>query len=193
MPIPAGFAQANFIYTGTSVPTGAEWTLGLELGISITDPEAAADALDVAYGLSGLAANLGTGCNLTSILVKFGPDATGPSHTETVSQVGAGGLAGPPNAAFLVNKVTLAGGRAGRGRFFMPCVPEANVDNAGVLGAGVVTAFQDDLNLFYSGVVDRDLFPTLLHGVGSPIPSPTSIIGFQLQAKVATQRRRLRR
>jgi len=192
MPIPDGFAQANFMYTGTAVPHGAEWTLGLDVAPFGGTAADVAAQLEIAYALAGLNANGGTGCNLTNIHVKFGPDATGPSADEAAAHNGSGGAPGPPNTAILVQKNTALGGKAGRGRLYFPSVPEANVDAGGVLGSGVIVAIQADFDTFLDAVRDALIFPVLLHGVSSPISTPTIIESFSVQSVVATQRRRLR-
>jgi len=192
MPIPVSYAQANFIYTGNAVPNGAQWTLGLDISASAGTPALVAADLETEYIASGIAANLSNDANLTSILVKFGPDATGPSAIEAANVLATGGTGGVPNTAFLVRKDTALGGKAGRGRMFLPSVPEASVLQSGVLNSGVVTALQADMDSFFAGLASQGLVPVLLHGDSSPLTTPTPITGFSVQSVVATQRRRLR-
>jgi len=191
--IPEGYAQVNFQYTGDDVPTGAEWTLGLFLeGTGATPVEIAEELFD-AYDGTLLKQYIGSGCDLSSILCKVGPDTTGPSAVVPVVGGSTGGTSSSPNCATLVKKITNQGGRAGRGRMFFPSPPESNVDSAGFILPAIVTAMQTQLDAFYTAIGTGSFSPVVLHGVGSPITTPSLITSFQVDPKSATQRRRLRR
>lgn len=193
MVIPVDYAQVNFRFTGAGAPSGAEVTMGLKVDTYAGSP---ADAATDLYGVwNATWKQVQTNAvALTEVLVKFGPDATGPSGTASGSTTGSITSTGAsPAVSLLVQKVTAVGGRAGRGRCFMPGMSEADVSVSGVVDAAylavAVTEWNDFLTLCGTGL----LYPALLHGASSPITSPTAITGLIPQAIVATQRRRQRR
>jgi hypothetical protein len=193
MLIPEGFAQVNLIFAGEAVPTGAQITMGLNLeGGGQTPTEVGEEYADL-WRAAGISANMSSQVDLAQVLVKFGPNATGPSAL--LAETDGGSLTAPctPNVAFLVRKSTAAGGRAGRGRFYLPGVVEAQVDGAGTIDSITITNLQADLNTFLSSFGAASFSPVLLHGDGAPITEPLLINALTLDAKVATQRRRLRR
>lgn len=112
------------------------------------------------------------------------------STTPNTGVAAAGAL--PPNCAVLVRKLTAAGGRRGRGRLYMPGLPDSLCNAIGTITAGTVTSLQGDFDsvqtqlLAISGVEDLVLF----HDT-APF-DPTPITEFVVQTKIATQRRRLR-
>lgn len=193
MTIPSGYAQATWGFSGAGVPLGAAVTAGVELGGTATDPTAVAEDLFGALG-NTVMAQLHNDVALTSCLVKFGPDATGPSGVFTGAIAGSQtDEAMTPNVAFLVRKTTALGGRAGRGRFYLPGVPENSANEAGVVTGTAITNMQSELDDFLIAVGAADLNLVVLHGVGSPITAPTPLTALQVDGRVATQRRRLRR
>lgn len=194
MVIPAGFAQVNFIHTGTSVPSGAEWTLGIALPSTAIDPADVAEDIAAIWIASGLRGLMTAGVLLNRILVKFGPDATGPSAEEVV--VLSGNITSPgiqPGTALLVKKMTLIGGRAGRGRLYFPGLPEADVEANGSIGGPYLAAAQTAFEAFRVAMNTALLTPVVLHSAASPLSTPTPITQFSVQGVAATQRRRLRR
>lgn len=192
-PIPDGFAQVNFVYTGPQVLTGAEWTLGLSLiSYGGSAGNACADIF-TAYQGANLDAWTCLDCDLTTVKVKFGPDATGESAELAVTEGGAGGAGAPPNVTYLVQKQTAFGGRAGRGRLYMPGVTEGSIGSDGVLVGATVTAIQNSFDSLQTALEAADLFPVVLHGEGSPLSVPSGITSFAVSTLAATQRRRLRR
>lgn len=194
MEIPVGYAQANFIFTGAACPTGAEITLGLDVSGFSGTPSDAGDALEVAWNSGQVPNSYTDDVTLASILVKFGPTATGPSAVWPVGA--AGGQAtqsAPPQVAYLIQKQTALGGRAGRGRLYLPGVPDNAVDDGGNLTGGIDTDTTTRFNDFAIAAALADLSPVLLHGDNSPISLPTPITSFACDSMVATQRRRLRR
>jgi hypothetical protein len=127
----------------------------------------------------------------TSLLVKLGPNDTGASVVEPISFGGAGASAqSAPNVAMLVQKGTNLGGRKGRGRLFIPGVPEASVDPSGIIAAGTITALNAVLGDFITDLQTNDVPMVLLH---SDSTTPTPVTSLNINATAATQRRRLRR
>lgn len=193
MEIPVGFLQANFRFGGPGYPLGAECTMGFDHTAFVGDPQDAADFLFTTW-----AATIGqyqvTDCYLTGVLVKYGPNSTGASAEATGTDPGV--LADDPSpcaVSWLVKKVTLLGGRAGRGRMFIPGIGEAASLDGGVILAAAKNAMQTECDDFLTAVNGADLTPVLLHGAGSPIATPTPITSLVVDATVATQRRRQRR
>jgi hypothetical protein len=192
MEIPSGFAQANFVFTGAAVPTGAECTIGLGLGSFSGTATDAADALFPAWG-DNISDIQGTTCVLTEVRVKFGPTDTGPTGIHAGSQAGGISLSTSPAVALLVAKTTSFGGKAGRGRMFVPGMSEVDVSVSGVVDSAFLAAAQGKVDDFVTAVLAADLDLRLLHSATSPLSTPTLIDALVVQGTVATQRRRQRR
>ena len=194
MEIPTGYAQANLRFTGTGYPTGAEITLGLDVSTYASTPDDA--ALDVAqsWNTVGLDAMVPASVTLSEVAVKYGPTATGPTGIWTGTITGTrSGEQLQPGTAILVRKITALGGKAGRGRFFHPGAIEEDTTAAGLLTSTPLAAWQSAVSDWLTTLQAADLSPVVLHGAGSPLSTPTPITSFQVDGKVATQRRRLRR
>ena len=190
--IPPGYAQANFVFGGIAMPNGAEVTLGIDVSGWAGTPTSAAIALASSWN-TNLLDFQPSFVSFETVRVKYGPEATGPTG-EAVGG-GSGGSPGnptSPNVAYLVRKSTAFGGRAGRGRFYMPGVTEDNIDGGGVVLPAGRAAINTGLDDFRTGLESIDSPIVLLHGVGSPLTSPTPVTDLSLDARVATQRRRLR-
>lgn len=104
----------------------------------------------------------------------------------------------PQNCAVLIRKPTGTPGRRGRGRFYIPGIPEASVSQIGDINSGPLDGWQDSADAFYSELATPSVFdpapPVILHhseGIGTE-PAPTPITSFQVETRIATQRRRLR-
>lgn len=138
-----------------------------------------------------------------------------PAAPQAGAQAGAGY---PPNVAIVVEKITSRAGRRGRGRMFIPGVPESNADDNGLLGTNATawnnqgTSFLNTLAAAAGGsAVGSPVVPLLFHGPtsvttvttgpgirtvttteGAAGPDPDVITGLVVDPKLATQRRRLR-
>lgn len=194
MIIPVGYSQVNLKFTGADIPTGAEMTFGVNNTSSDYTPDQVIQIVADAVGTAELADFWNVQCVLSSILVKNGPNSVGPSAEETFSFPGTvTGDSDPPQTAVLIHKVTALGGRAGRGRMYQPGVPEAFVNGAGELTgttAGIMTAAYSIFRAYLEG----EAVPmVVLHAEGSPISTPTPVIGLSVDSRCATQRRRNRR
>lgn len=194
MIIPVNYAQANFHFTGPGVPLGAECTLGLNIEDFSGDPTTAAHNLRTNGAAQGIMTDVSDDVQWTSTTVKFGPNDTGGSG-EWIEALNGGisGESSAPNTAFLIRKVTPLGGRSGRGRMYWPGVPESGLTTGGLLAGDYqpeVNGFWAD---FFDSIVADGLVPALLHGPDSPVDAPVLITSFSVDARVATQRRRLRR
>ena len=116
--------------------------------------------------------------------------------------VGVTGLASgnflPPNAALLSRKLTTGRGRRRQGRMFWPSVLlEADVDNAGIIGSGVIGGYRAAVQGWYEDVLEGLDNPLVIlqnsEGVTPPISPPPVVSGILTENRIATQRRRLRR
>lgn len=191
--IPAGYGQVNFIMGGPGLPHGAEVVFGFQRNPEIEAPSVDAIAMHSIFRDAFLPRLCNT-VGLRSTKVKWGPTATGPSYEHTFANAGAVTLPqGPPQVCFLLRKETEFGGRAGRGRTYLPGVAEAVVDPAGIISAGSVSDLTADCTEFLEAFLLRGTRLMLLHGAGSPLEAPTAITSMSCDARAATQRRRLRR
>lgn len=193
MTIPEGYAQATWRFDGYGLPNGAVITAGLDVGGASGTPIELAEGLFDAFG-DTVMNQLTPSVVLSSVRVKFGPDATGPAaeYSGTVPGKNSGtGLT--PNSCFLVRKLTAQGGRSGRGRWYIPGVRETSADDAGILQQGSVDFMQGELDDFLIAVGALNTNLVVLHQPGAPLTTPTPLTALQCDSRVATQRRRLRR
>jgi hypothetical protein len=126
--------------------------------------------------------------------VRFGAAPFGPTFEVSRNVQGLAGTVGmaPPNCAKLVQKRTGLGGRANRGRLFLPFVVEVNVNDQGDMTSAYANAEQ---NRVTNWVVATNSLGDIASAVvlhNNPAIAPTDVISHVLQVRVATQRRRLR-
>jgi hypothetical protein len=193
MPIPIGFAQINMFFTGASLPTGAQCALGFDISGAASSPAAVGADFNTTWNATGVMVRLATGYDYAGCLVKFGPDATGPSARVTASIGPSGGTGASPNVTWLIRKNTQDGGRSGRGRWYLPGVPEAAVGSDGAMSGTAVTNLQGDIDELIGLWAADGLIPVVLHETGAPITTPSEITSFTVDGRAATQRRRMRR
>lgn len=104
-----------------------------------------------------------------------------------------GGDSLPQNTAILVKKNSGFRGRQNRGRCYVPGLEDANVDSIGNLSPSALSAFQATADAWYAailGVTGIDSVVILHSTVG--LGAPTPVVNFEIDPRVATQRRRLR-
>lgn len=189
--IPEGYAQVNFVFSGVAAPLGAEVTLGLE-NAGLFDANEVAEGVHLVWS-GNLLAFQTDGISLIEARAKLGPNATGQQGIFVDTTTGGDeGEAGAPNTAVLIHKNTPFGGRAGRGRMFMPGVRESRYGPGGELSGDYLTGIATALDTFYEELTTQDLLPVVLHSESSPLEGPSTITSFTADPKVATQRRRLR-
>lgn len=203
-----GWARVTLGWTGTGIPNGAASVFCVQRPVE-TPIEDVATEFGTALVASTLMAHLTNDVAITSITVKLGPDETGPMHVESVSIPGTQNVTmQTPNTCYLVRKSTASGGRRGSGRWFIPGVPEASVEDNGNLGAGIAAAIQTDLTALLNNMVGSELPLALEHfdetvweldngqprriPVPDTAPDPTLLTALTIDPRVATQRRRLR-
>lgn len=193
MIIPDGFAQANFQFVGTGAPEGAEVTLGLDVQAYAGDPTDAALDCANAWNVS-FATQQSSSITFTNVHVKFGPGNTGASGDSPGGGACAGNAAAvPPQVSVIMNKATALGGRSGRGRMFIPGLPEGLVNPAGVIDGTTIANWNAAAEDFVDALTTALLGPVLLHGPDSPLTVPTPLTSITTSSKVGTQRDRLRR
>lgn len=124
---------------------------------------------------------------------------------ESPSNGGRAGEVTPPNFATIIRKRTIFGGRAFRGRLFMPALAQdAEVDETGRIATSRVASLQTTASLWLSQLLvgtehAAGIGPTpmvLLHDPpvsGGVPPVPTTVTSLQVQILGGTQRRRMRR
>lgn len=194
MEIPVGFGQVNFHFTGSAVPSGAQMTLGIDIAAIAVAPSALATMVAANWATADIPGLQSNTISCTEVSVKYGPTETGPSGTTATVMPGESAQpAVPPNTSLLVQKVTAFGGRAGKGRWYLPGIPEVHVDQSGVLSSGYLTTVNTAFDAFLTAMEADDIGCVVLHGAGSPLSLPSPILSFEPQTVVATQRRRLRR
>jgi hypothetical protein len=192
MSIPEGYAQVTYRFGGSSAPTGAAVTHGI-LVTGGDDPETIATDAGNRWA-SEMASVVVNTLLLVDVLVKFGPDATGPSAVVAANFPGLAGAAGTsPAVSFLIRKNTSFGGRAGRGRMYHPGVNEPAVNTSGEILAASVLALQAAADDWLGSWVTAGNPWVLLHQAGSPLTEPSIVTSLSVQSVVATQRRRQRR
>jgi hypothetical protein len=190
--IPANYAQVNLKMTGPAVPTGAQVTFGLDrVGYSGT-PAEAAEVVRLQLIANTCFTQVDSNVLLSSILVKYGPNETGAAAEIATGIVGGqSGTAQVPQCAYLLNKNTTAGGRKGRGRFFLPGVPDTAIVEGGTLVSSVAGQMTASWQGFVEDMSAASLPLALLHSQLGDVPNV--ITSISCQSRVGTQRRRNRR
>lgn len=193
--IPIGGSQGviRWSLAGDSEPMVV--TLGFVDDLATNDPQDIADRFDASVTNSGIsaAADMGVGWSLMTKLVTTrilgGPVTievgTAISNTGTHTTV-------PQNCAVLIRKQTALGGRRNRGRMFVPPfrTAEGDITPNGIISTTPLATMQAEWSTLISSMATNDLSPVLWHSDGS---AGTPITGFVVQARLATQRTRLRR
>jgi len=188
-----GYARATLGYVGTNVPRGAANVLCFDISSFAGTLTDLANELADNWG-DNIMPNLTNDVTLSSVLIKQGPDATGPSVAVSASRPGTiVADSNAPSTSYLVHKNTPAGGHAGKGRVFLPGTRDSVVDDSGVLGSGTITSFNANLLIFFTRAVTNFYIPVLEHKDTALFPTPTTMLSMTVDATVATQRRRLRR
>lgn len=196
--IPPGFAQGVMYHQQAGDAEPMLNTLGVDLG-GISDFQLACDALSEWWGSEVVTGCMGADMSLTLTLLYVGQDGGAPLVVESIEGNTGGGQATtmlPSNSATLVRKRTGSAGKRGRGRLYLPGVAKPDVNDLGIIDGAVVASYQtsfDDFKTGFEAVAGGPSF-CILHrseGAGTE-PPPTPITAFEVQSKIATQRRRLR-
>ncbi len=193
MLIPIDFGQANMIFTGQAAPTGAEVTVGFSHDLFAGTASEAAVQFKNKWVLR-IIGNQASSITLARVDVKFGPNDLGPQGSAPAGVNGGDtNSADPPNIALLVKKSTGVGGRSGRGRMFVPGMTSTLFDSSGNVAADRISTLDLAFENFRTDMATLGLPLHLLHGPASPVSVPYPIVNLSIDARGATQRRRLRR
>jgi len=163
MPVPSGFGLVQFIFSGSATgPGGCMVTLGVDHAFDETPTTLATELAD-AFG-DNICPPLVDDVSLTETRLRIGT----PEGEIVVSVFGdrpgnESGPSLPPNCAWPATKFSAFGGRANRGRWFLPGIAETLVDQSGAISETAI----DDMNLGLAGfLVDlaaADFTPVILH------------------------------
>ena len=191
MVIPDEYAQVNLRFAWPTTQLKAEVVFGIsraDLSMSITD---VANAVETAYLDGPLTDAMSHFCGLETILVKFGPNDTGPSFELIASHGGsAAGQGVTPNTSLLVKKTTSVGGRRGRGRIYWPGIEEGVIDAFGNIDPTAIDVYQDAFTAFKESLSSSSIPMVVLHAQSGF--TPHLVDSLIVQSVAATQRRRLR-
>lgn len=192
--IPPGYGQVNFKIRLTGDQQDMMTTMGFAFDeIVVADLQGIIDDLSetfLPYWVAGIGSAYSyVGCDA---YINFGGDRLVFSSVAGAGPGTGGANSVPQNCAYLVKKITAAGGRTGRGRMYVPGVPDAVVENNGAISSATLSGMNGSLPTWLSnmnGVTGIDQC-VLLHSLVGDVPN--DIIGLQLDPFIATQRRRLR-
>lgn len=198
--LPQGYAQVihSFLVTGDPEPMAVTYAVEADPATSpFTDANALATAAQT-FLFTDMQGKMNPAVEHRQTEVRWqtlAPPADPVLGVDTTTWSGTNGGAGivPQNTAWLVHKRTGLAGRKGRGRMFFPGVDEASVDNVGVVSSSVVAAWNTALEAWRQEWLGTTP-PTpmvLLHT--DPALTPSVVGALQLDSRVATQRRRLRK
>lgn len=192
MLLPIGYAHVCLIFDGGGLRAGGCVTFGVDTSASseILPADIAGTILGVIDD-TDLADFWHEDISLVEVRVKLGPHDSGPTGSAFAAIAGTNtGDGGSPATTTLVKKQTALGGRHGRGRMYFPTPGETPVDAGGILSNAFRDSRQLDIGAFHLGLVGADLPMVILHNDAT---DPTLVSGLVLDAKIATQRRRLRK
>lgn len=194
--IPPGYAQASIEHWLDGYPRPAVTTIGLKiLGTEVGGLNIA----DIYWGAyhDAFRELFDTQVSIRDARVVVGQDGGEPmvySSTSTIKGTGSRESA-PPAIALMVSKNTNLGGRANRGRMFLPwALGDTSVAENGAILPAVVTTAQSCANQFLenlsspAGEFSLIEAPVILHN--DPARLPTVITGFSVNPTVRTQRNR---
>lgn len=204
MDIPVGFAEMAVEYRHSSDPQSWFTIVGVETDLATNSAQDHVDHFaGVWYG--ELVPRLATAVTLVDVQGTFGQDGGGGLVVNTmVGQLNGSRASAtlPQNCAALIKKQTSLGGRAGRGRMFLPAVlPETDVNEVGVIQPAWLAELQDMATDLLDGLAAPDpvtgaMTPmVLLHGPAKSTgltPAPTPVNSLIVDSVISTQRDRLR-
>lgn len=192
MIIPVDYSQVNLKWTGNGLPLGAQTTWGIANDDDLPPSDIAQKAL-TAWDDCGVMDNMSVQVSVTSCLVKNGPNQIGPAAEVAATVAGTSGSEPlPPNVSLLVSKNTAAGGRMGKGRLFLPGLPEGSTPGGGVVAPTPLAEVQGKMNALLGHLRDSNIPMVLLHSKVGIIELPLEVTSLTVQSRMATQRRRLR-
>lgn len=194
--IPVGYGLATIVLQPVSGVKEVCWTFGFD-GDAANDPNTDAQEIDTILTLNSTrlyaagsfslqwrykGVRVTRMTNTGPVVGQYDHDITGSLSVECV----------PINCAVLVRKNTNMGGRKGRGRMYLPPshIPEINVGATGNIQSLALSSLQTQIDNCFTALVASDCKPVVLHS--DVVTSPAVGTGWQAQAQLATQRRRMR-
>jgi len=194
--VPEGFTNVTMVWLSNGAPRYKTSSFGM-FG-PVVGPD---DAQTIADNVFGYATAAGRPCVAANMVNTWSFE--GVNATQTVGGLPVlgshfvhiqGTKTGPSdssNTAMVVRKRTSAGGRANRGRMFIPAaaLDETVVDQNGFIASASVTLLQAMWDSFYSAITGALYEIVLFHSDGS---TPTPVTQFSVESQVGTQRRRMR-
>lgn len=195
MHIPPGYMQINWLFAreGDSELMLTSWAAEIAAFDDVNGP----DDLFLAWQQSDMRTITTDATSLVRVECVVGTsDPSAPITLDSVSASNPGGAAEdalPNNCALLVKKVTIRGGRRGRGRCFYPDLQQDRVSETGLVGGANLSGYQDAWNDWVTAVeaVTGIVNLVLLHSDAAD-GDPDTITNWVVQGKIATQRRRMR-
>ena len=185
--IPVGTVLAAWHFEMSGDSGDVVFTIGFDL-------DGFEPAADLAENLFNAFPDSGAMARMSDSTVLYEVTLEGPlGNVQTFNDENAGGEAGlsmPPNVANIVKKRTATPGREFRGRFYTPPLRSAYYTSAGIMEATAFAAWNTSMDDFLTAINALDGHATLLHT--DPGTGPTEITSFEAEAKLGTQRRRLR-
>jgi hypothetical protein len=198
--IPAGFGQVlhQLRLAGDPEPMAVTYGVAIDAG-GVTNAAALGDELHEAF-YAAVKDQLPTTWTLYQTELKWRDvgvaDLMVQIHVEPKAMVAAG-AALPQNVAGLIHKLSASAGRRNRGRFYLPGLREGEVSDTGLVNSGSVTGINNALATWlakFGALIGQVDAMVILHSTGiSGAPTPTPVTQLLIDAKVATQRRRLRK
>lgn len=190
MPIPSGFGQVSYIFGGQAAgPQGSMVTLGLDHAFD-ESPDTLVQELYDAFE-STVLGELSSSLDLVEArLRQAGPGGEVVTSYFQTEPGRNGAPASPANVAVPVRKLSAFAGRANRGRWFLPGMPETLVTGSGAIDAIYIDDMNTALVGFMSALAAADFTPVVLH-TDSEL-APTVILAMFCGNLVYTRGSRLR-
>lgn len=191
MPVPDGYAD---VFYGMAI-SGDTDLMGVTMAWAVGDIPSEEDLLGH-YNRTVALWRQWLHSSITFPLVRASIGTPSGDYTMEIApdpvQTGANATSpAPNNCAILVAKISTSGGRRNRGRMYIPCPAESQVDGAGVL----TTTYRGQWQTAMDDWIDGEALagwgsPAILHQTGPS--APTTVTNLVVRSKIATQRRRLR-
>lgn len=171
----------GFLYAGVTPPSASD--AAEELYTIFSDDDCIFETSGIIDDWTKLGCHVAFGTPTGDILGEHNVSVTGTLTDVTITS----------NCALLVNKSTASGGRANRGRMYLPPLHlnEGAVDAAGNISSSPLAGIQLRLNATLAALAVADWQPVLFHQGVSPA-APTNVTALTAQSLIATQRRRMR-
>lgn len=190
--IPVGFAELVVHSTNSenSNPIINVMGIGYDIGEPVQD---VLDQVQIAF--VEFAENFTENITTDEVVVRLGA-ASAPYIAIPVAINVVGTITGAPtspNEAVLVKKSGALAGRHGQGRnYWYGMVTDDDVDGGGTIDSGALTGIQTACTTLNSQLVVAPLLGMFILHQDDYVGTPTSVFGYTVQSRMATQRRRLR-